>query len=368
MLSEFRVRNFRNFTEWLVFSLETPDMYGFNQEAVYNGIIKDAVVIGHNASGKTNLGTAIMDITIHLADKDSPCPFSSGLSVQDSNMSFMYKFKFGRNVLEYSYEKTEAGSLVQECVRIDGKMVLATGNGSVFVCLNGAGSLNLSRWDYDYQASFTRYVYDNAVLDAEDTYCKAFLEFIKFVKGMSYCSSWESTDGQNFSSGSDKIFENICVSVDGVKGLEKFLEEAGMQTTLIEKDTPGGKTVYCKIGNKEVPLEEVLSSGMKSLILLYLWYVGRKDFSFLFLDDFAAFYHTGLSRSILTRLVTEKDIQVVFISNNTDIISNRILRPDCYFILKDNTIQPFCNLTNRELKEGHNLQKMYEAGEFDRRY
>lgn len=369
MLAEFNVRNFRNFTEWLVFSLETPDVYTFNREAVCNGIIKDAVIVGSNACGKTNLGIAVMDITTHLTDTGKRYPPSLlciSLAGQDSNMSFMYKFKFGRDVLEYSYEKTETGSLIQEYVKINGKRVLATSNGHVFVCLPVAEPLDLGRWDS--QVSFARYVYINAMLDTENADCQVFLKFIAFVNKMSYFSSTEGISGLDFNSGSSRIFDTICGSDNGIKGLEEFLEEAGIRTALAEKDIPGGKTVYCKIGNKEVPFGEMLSSGMKALVLLYFWYAQRKGFSFVFIDGFDAFYHTFLSRDVIRKLAVEKNIQIVFTSHNTSIISNRLLRPDCYFILKDNIIHPLCNLTRRELKEGHNLQKMYKAGEFERQY
>lgn len=43
--------------------------YEFNQEAVQNGNIKDSVIVGYNASGKTNLGFALMDIIVHLTDE-----------------------------------------------------------------------------------------------------------------------------------------------------------------------------------------------------------------------------------------------------------------------------------------------------------
>ena len=118
------------------------------------------------------------------------------------------------------------------------------------------------------------------------------------------------------------------------------------------------------MGNKEIPFEEVLSSGMEALVILYFWYVQRKDFSFVFIDSFDAFYHTFLYRAVIRKLAAERNIQIIFTSHNTSIISNRLLRPDCYFILEDNTIQPFCDLTNRELKEAHNLQKMYVAWKF----
>ena len=69
MLAEFRVKNYKNFRDELRFSLESGKNYEFNQEAVQNGIIKDSVVIGYNASGKTNLGLAMMDIIVHLTNQ-----------------------------------------------------------------------------------------------------------------------------------------------------------------------------------------------------------------------------------------------------------------------------------------------------------
>ena len=152
--------------------------------------------------------------------------------------------------------------LEQECVKINGKKVLAIGNWQVF------------------------------------------LKFIEFVNKMVYFSSTEGTDGLVFSSGGRRIFNFICGLDNDVKGLEGFLEEAGIKTAL-------------------VPFEEVLLSGMEALVILYFWYVQRKDFSFVFIDSFDAFYHTFLSRAVIWKLAAERNIQIIFTSHNTSIISNR---------------------------------------------
>jgi hypothetical protein len=48
-------------------------------------------------------------------------------------------------------------------------------------------------------------------------------------------------------------------------------------------------------------------------------------------------------------------------------MTNRIMRPDCLLILSSRgTLTSLCNATERELREGHNLEKMYISGEFER--
>lgn len=42
--------------------------YEFNHYAISNGVIKTAAVVGYNASGKSNLGNAILDISNHITD------------------------------------------------------------------------------------------------------------------------------------------------------------------------------------------------------------------------------------------------------------------------------------------------------------
>ena len=127
--------------------------------------------------------------------------------------------------------------LEQECVKINGKKVLAIGNWQVFTCLAVTEPLDLGR--RDSQVSFARYVYVNAMLDTEDSDNQVFLEFIEFVNKMAHFSSTEGTDGLGFSSGSSGIFNFICGLDNGVKGLEGFLEEAGIKTALVERDIPG---------------------------------------------------------------------------------------------------------------------------------
>lgn len=366
MLAGFEVRNYKNFRDNLQFSLESGKNYEFNEAAIYNGIIKDSVIVGYNAAGKTNLGRAIMDIVINLTDKrkinETSNLFYSNLYNKDEVVSFVYKFKFDTSFVEYAYEKKNEIQVMRESVRIDGKKVIANDGQTCFVKLKGSENLNLDNWDSSI--SLVKYVYANTILDKEDKNCQVFVRFLKFVNQMLLFSSTENLMAVGANSTGGNMMQDICNLPNGVERLEDFLHEVNLPFKLFAKDKGEGKTIYCKMGDKEVAFAPLMSSGTRALVFLCLWYLQREDFAFIFIDEFDAFYHTELSMAVIRKLMSEKNIQVIFTSHNTDIISNELLRPDCYFILEDNTIQPFCNLTDKSLREAHNLQKMYKAGAF----
>ena len=87
--------------------------------------------------------------------------------------------------------------------------------------------------------------------------------------------------------------------------------------------------------------------------------------SFVFIDEFDAFYHFELSKAIIELLKKLPNTQVFVSTHNTDLLSNDLLRPDCYFEIKDNKIRSFNEMTDKDIRKAHNIQKMYKAGAFN---
>ena len=113
---------------------------------------------------------------------------------------------------------------------------------------------------------------------------------------------------------------------------------------------------------------EVASSGTKALALFYFWYQRLKEensVSFLFIDEFDAFYHHSLSKTLVEKLKELENTQVILTTHNTSIISNELLRPDCYFLMYPDRITSLAKSTTKELREAHNIEKMYRAGFFE---
>ena len=72
-----------------------------------------------------------------------------------------------------------------------------------------------------------------------------------------------------------------------------------------------------------------------------------------------------MRESIVMLLEKMSNTQIILTSHNTNLLTNRIMRPDCYFILTKDKLTSIVNATDRELREGHNLEKLYMSGEFN---
>ena len=161
------------------------------------------------------------------------------------------------------------------------------------------------------------------------------------------------------------IGKNI-VELDAVEELQMFLHELGIDVELAAGEDAEGKNLYCVYKNKAVLFQNIWSSGTSALTFLFLWYLQMKDMSFVFIDEFDAFYHYELAEAVVRKLLA-LDTQIVFTSHNTDLMTNELLRPDCYFELRDNQIKSFADRTSKALRQVHNIQKMYKAGAFNER-
>ena len=52
-------------------------------------------------------------------------------------------------------------------------------------------------------------------------------------------------------------------------------------------------------------------------------------------------------------------------SHNTYLMTNELLRPDCNFIINGNKIKSLSECTDKELRFGHNIEKLYRGKAFD---
>ncbi len=369
MLKKFSVENFKGFKDKITLDIGTPSNYSFNSEIIENGCITKGIIYGINSCGKSNLGLAIFDIITHLTEKQKllgSYDFYLNMSGRKSFAEFEYTFVFDGHEVVYKYSKMDVNSLKSESLSIDGKEVIffdfLTRDG--FTLLEGSDTLNASIRN-ESPISRVKYVNSNSIL-SDNVQNQVFKKFIDFVERMLLFYSLDSRGYEGFMNGSESIAEGI-VNSGKVKDFQEFLKENDIDYELYGCEVDGRKAIYCHFDNKDADFFKIASTGTRSLALFYYWYIRMEKASFVFIDEFDAFYHYELSESVQKRLRRISDVQVFTTTHNTDLMSNDLLRPDCYFLLENNSINAISELTEKELRQAHNLQKMYKAGAFNGR-
>ncbi len=365
MLLKFEVENFKNFEKKMTLDLSKTSNYEFSENAVRNDVVKTALVYGENGSGKTNLGYAIFDITLHLVDKQknlSEYDLYENLN-RGGKVCFHYQFKFDTDIVDYYYEKKDPESLIKETLRINDEDVIFYNFDTHESILNLKGAETLNTDLSEKNISFIKYVNNNTVL-LESKNAIVFSKFMTFVDNMLMFSSLEKNSYQGFMNGSEGIGSGI-IEKDKLSEFQDFLEKAGQKYNLFAKDVEGKKAIYCKFDEGEVNFFSVASRGTNTLALFFYWLIRLEKVSFVFLDEFDAFYHSNLAEIVVREVLRLENTQAIFTTHNTEIMSNDILRPDCYLQIKDGRIKSFADSTSKEIRRAHNLRKMYSAGAFD---
>ncbi|MBU5479014.1 ATP-binding protein [Eubacterium sp. MSJ-13] len=367
MLRRFSVENFKGFEDKLVFDMGSPSNYSFNSDIIENGCVTKGIVYGINSCGKSNLGLAIFDIITHLTEKERLLrnyDLYLNMSGRKSFAEFEYIFDFDGHEVIYRYKKNNVDILREESLSIDNREVIYYDyiKNEGFTRLEGSATLNATIKN-ESPISRVKYVNNNSILD-DNIENKIFKKFVDFVEHMLLFYSLDSRGYEGFTNGSKNVTEGI-VNSGKVDEFQEFLKQNGIIYSLYGCEVDGRKRIYCHFENQDVDFFKIASTGTRSLALFFYWYIQMQNASFVFVDEFDAFYHFELSENVQKMLRAIKHVQIFTTTHNTDLMSNDLLRPDCYYILKDNKIKTISELTQKELRFAHNLQKMYKAGAFD---
>ena len=363
MLTKFAVKNYRGFVKKIEWDLSNPSNYEFNPFAVKDGIIKNGIIYGQNGSGKTNFSLAVFDIVNHLTQKWKKANYYDNFvyaGKQSEPVEFTYSFVFGHKNVVYSYSKNQQGALLTESLRVGREKIFAKaedtftfftsefapyGQAYIKSMANNVSVVNyllasVPLPDNHYLIQLQQFA--NSMLWFR---CLNVTEFIGLENNVTYLDAY--------------IIQNNLVD-----DFRHFLSEVSDQQFDFVKPNSNDKVLFCRIGNSKIAFHEMSSTGTDSLELLYFWITKMGEAKFVFIDEFDAFYHFKLSRNVCRRLFALKS-QVFLTTHNTMLMTNDLLRPDCNFIIKDNRIRSLSDSTDKELRQGHNIEKLYRGGTFE---
>lgn len=362
MLKRFEVRGYKNFEKRFILDFSKIRDYQFNDEIIKNGLVNTAIIYGKNAVGKTNLGKAIMDIRSNLFNNSLLGSTNDYLNADmtETCAEFCYEFKFNNNEVIYRYRKSAEFVLEYEELLINGDIIFKydhINNKMIDENLKKIKADTLN-WEFvDEVPSIFSYIANNISLQSNSPIRQLF----NFIRGMRIIrGNLLSVKNPN----AVRLIKEI-IEKDLVSDFEQFLNKFNIEEKLVTlNDGVENQSLYFK-HKRPINFLNNCSSGTMSLLQIYSWYRNLENITFLYLDEFDAFYHHELSENMIKMFKEIDSCQIVTTSHNTDLLTNKIMRPDCLFILTKNRIISLPEATTRELREGHNLEKLYKSGEFD---
>lgn len=372
MLKRFSVKNFKAFEDKVTLDLSSIGNYEFNKECISNGICKTALLYGKNASGKSSLCFALFDIVEVLTDKyvchDVYKPYKHILH-QDAPTEFEYEFKFDTDEVFYKYSKSDQSTLISEELIINQKQIFSYKKDlvaqDIAVNLDGAETLKIS--PDKLNISLCRFIKNNALLK-NNLENSIFQKFFEFVENMLMIWSFDQSCFIGYkNSPKDNLVKKIIENHNFEK-LQQFFLEAGFTDKLTyKKNSLGEYNLFIQYDDKCLDFNDAASNGMKALLLIYYYLENKlnqdKSPSFVCIDNFDAFFSFELSYFIVNQL-KDCNTQALLTTYNTCNFSNDLLRPDCYFLCSKNKIVDANNATDKELRRGHNLEKLYRGRAF----
>ena len=372
MLVRFTVENYKSFKEPITLDFQDRHDYRYNNQCIRNGLLSKVVIYGANSSGKSNFGFALFDIVGLLTDKNTIPNQNDELTFinadSDSDVAtFTYVFKKQNDYITYSYKKKNPKVITYEELYINDTKIFSYDFESKSFDLVNMGTIFADSLNFDYfenNFAILRYIANNTN-QPESSYVKFIMNF---VSHMLWFRSLQENGYIGLTTGGDSLNQWIADN-NLVKDFQMFLRDlAGMELNLdvyqIQQPAPI-KLLVEKHKNKVLPFEQIASSGTRALELLFYWSKRFNEVSFLFMDEFDAFYHFDLAENVIKYIVNLDNVQTVFTTHNPKLASNEILRPDCYYTLQNGKLTSFADSTERELREGHNLEKMLRNGEFN---
>lgn len=382
MLKRFSVKNYKNFRDEISIDFENTAGYQFGTDCIVDDMICKMLIYGRNATGKTNLGRALVDIRYTVVDMTIYRQSEAFLNADSTEAfaSFCYVFQLEDQELVYKYDRISDRKLGREELIVNGIVIYRCDfkekkydfhNLEVI----GAETANIDRYlqvsegrgetdeAEESELPLLRWLISNVAFNSDSVLIKLYEYIGKMII---------ITVGNNMMLPSGRIRDSFYESLektDKLRDLEDFLNAMGIECRLVLKKLPDGQRELYFSHDKLIPFYENASSGTRALLEIYRKLISRvRDAAFIYLDEFDAFYHYEMAENVI-RFFKKRypKTQIIMTTHNTNLMTNRLMRPDCVFILsKAGSLTALCDATQRELREGHNLEKMYISGEFER--
>ena len=378
MLSEMTVKDYTTFMKETTFDFKATNYKILESTNVgENRILKGALFVGENASGKTQILKAIQLLLDLLIDnKDINIIRKKSLYTKGTTCSFSWTFNIKNNIIKY-YIQFETNNIYEEKLFLNEKLMLERlkNTGKTYFVDNEEKNND----DINLSLPLLKLEYYNTRLNNNEILNEWF-EYMKNSMTINCMYGYKATKSYNPSKIDEQFINKYAESHD-TKELNMFLKKLGYNSELsFEKQTSSIDNSIIIGSNKEfiglkkkgtsvvMPID-IESNGNQALINSILPFIyATKNNCMLIIDEFSSGLHNDLEEALVRYFFNNsKNSQLFFTSHSTNLLDNSILRPDQIYSFsfdsrKGTIIKRF---SDENPRESQNIEKMYLSGVFD---
>lgn len=372
MLTSIKLKDYTTFIKETTFDFKATNYRILEDTNVGdNRILKGALFIGENASGKTQALQAIKLLLDLLFDnEEANYIFKKSLYTSGNKFSVTYVFCVDNKDIKYEITFKENTIFLEE-LYVDGELKLNRKEDegmNYFVDSTPIKEINsklsLLRFMY-YSTKF----YNDPLINKWFDYLKNSI-YIYSPKGRVKGYNPEKAEEQSITKYAEKKDASALNKI--IAKLKYNSEIIFDKTAISTEDEIFNKNLKINIrkNGTDVAIPLILeSTGNKAFVNVILPIIfAVKNDCMIIIDEFSSGLHNELEEALVRFFYNNsKNSQLFFTSHSTNLIDTAILRPDQIFSFAFNSKEGTCikRFSDENPRESQNMEKMYLNGVFD---
>lgn len=340
-----------------------------------NNILKGALIVGGNATGKSNVLCAIKFLLELLVWQVNINPINYICLFKESNqkMTLEYEFFINESKIIYKLECNEKG-IYKENLTLDNKEIL---NRLKDVAEYNDGTDKKIELDnlQTNQSAIRKVYFDTKFIDN-----KTLKLWFEFLENSVYIDQSKKVILKAFGNSSQVTYKDYFEK-NGTEMFNKFLEEMKYnQYVKYVNEYDNGKVAFKFDNNakdiiiirKDIDIGlpvDLESEGNQTLINTVPSIIeAMQHDAMVMIDEFSSGLHNMLEEKLIKYFMkNSKNSQLFIVSHSTNLLTNTLLRPDQIYtvdFIKDQGSK-INRVSDSKPREAQNLEKMYLSGVFN---
>ncbi len=380
MLTKITLENFKVFKERTEIDFRKTNYAFLPENVAENGVLKGAVFVGANASGKSSVLEAIKVLLKllfgeHSYDGNFYMSFlPPGSSPFMAPVTLKYDFLINDEKISYQFTSGSNSDIQHEQLLLNGDLFMERSKKSAWSKIADPKGIEYSESDVAYDVLFLRTLYFNTKFQGNDL----LQQWFSFLSDSIYVHQIDSDFSFYVNPQEGDIYQYL--ERTGTNRFNNFFKEYNFKQRIEVKINRGGMNSFGQKIKPEIMFsrelthgstyalpESLESTGNRALLrLLHMFFVALSRPCLLVIDEFSSGLHNELEELLIKYFMKHSSqSQLFLVTHSTNLLDNTILRPDQeYAVQFTPTGSVVTRFSSEKPRLAQNVEKMYLSGVF----